>query len=70
MTEDASAHMNSYCTASLIDLLNEIAEFLEMHYDADGSSEGYKPNHAMRLYIAVEEELERLKRSSATGGEG
>jgi hypothetical protein len=51
----------------VIDLLNDVAEFLEGQSDVDDGSYGEQvPNRAMSLLTAVEQEIERLKCSIAT----
>lgn len=45
----------------IADLLNEIAEYLEPEMDADGGPDGYKPNRAMQLHTAVEQQLQRIQ---------
>jgi hypothetical protein len=46
----------------IIDLLNDVAEFLEGQSDVDDGSYGEQvPNRAMSLLMAVEQEIERLK---------
>ena len=53
-----------------IDLLNELAEFLEGQQDVvDGSYGEPQPNKAMSLLGAVEGEIERLKRSPGPNDE-
>ena len=54
-----------------IDLLNDIAEFLEQYADYDGGPEGYTANQAGHVLARVEQEIERLKRrqSIATSNE-
>jgi hypothetical protein len=45
----------------IIDLLNDVAEFLEGQSDVDDGSYGEQvPNRAMSLLMAVEQEIERL----------
>jgi hypothetical protein len=53
---------------STIDLLNEVAEFLEGQADVrDGSYGEQVPNRAMSLMAEVELTIERLKRDSRLG---
>jgi hypothetical protein len=55
---------------STIDLLNEVAEFLEGQADVrDGAYGEQVPNQAMHLQNSVEREIERLKRSSGPSRE-
>jgi hypothetical protein len=57
---------NSY--GSTIDLLNDVAEFLEGQADVrDGSYGEQVPNRAMSLMAEVELTIERLKRDSRLG---
>jgi hypothetical protein len=57
-------------TDSTIDLLNEVAEFLEGQADVrDGSYGEQVPNRAMSLMAEVELTIERLKRDSRLGPE-
>jgi hypothetical protein len=59
---------NSY--GSTIDLLNDVAEFLEGQADVrDGSYGEQVPNRAMSLMAEVELTIERLKRDSRLGPE-
>jgi hypothetical protein len=60
--EEAVTHPHSYTV--ILDLLNEVADFLEDYADADGGPDGYRPNKAMSLGLRVEEEVARLNRSS------
>jgi hypothetical protein len=56
-------------TDRMIDLLNDVAEFLEGQSDVDDGSYGEPvPNRAMSLLMAVEQEIERLKRSNGPEG--
>ena len=58
---EMTLHKDSY----LVDLLNDVAEFLEGQADVkDGSYGEPEPNRAMSLQTHVEQALERLKRSS------
>jgi hypothetical protein len=52
---------------STIDLLNEVAEFLEGQADVRDGSDGPRPNKAMELMARAEIEIERLKRASLSG---
>jgi hypothetical protein len=56
-------------TDSTIDLLNEVAEFLEGQADVRDGSDGPRPNKAMELMARAEIEIERLKRASLRGPE-
>jgi hypothetical protein len=58
---------NSY--GSTIDLLNDVAEFLEGQADVRDGSDGPRPNKAMELMARAEIEIERLKRASLRGPE-
>jgi hypothetical protein len=59
--------MTNASTDRTIDLLNDVAEFLEGQSDVDDGSYGEQvPNRAMSLLMDVEQEIERLKRSIAT----
>jgi rhamnose utilization protein RhaD (predicted bifunctional aldolase and dehydrogenase) len=61
---------NSDSYGSTIDLLNEVAEFLEGQADVrDGSYGEQVPNRAMSLMAEVELTIERLKRDSLRGPE-
>lgn len=54
-----------------VDLLNEIAEFLENQSDVvDGSYGEPHPNRAMSLLQQVDQHIEWLKRHSATDYSG
>jgi hypothetical protein len=52
---------------STIDLLNDVAEFLEGQADVRDGSDGPRPNKAMELMARAEIEIERLKRDSRRG---
>ena len=49
---------------SAIDLLNELAEFLEGQQDVTDGSDGPRPNRAMSLLQAVDDEIRRLKNAA------
>jgi hypothetical protein len=58
---------NNASTDSTIDLLNDVAEFLEGQADVRDGSDGPRPNKAMELMARAEIEIERLKRASLRG---
>jgi hypothetical protein len=60
---------NNASTDSTIDLLNDVAEFLEGQADVRDGSDGPRPNKAMELMARAEIEIERLKRASLRGPE-
>ena len=50
----------------LLELMDEIEEYLEEHADADGRSDGsFIPNDAMRLLIQVKYAVALLKQEKA-----
>jgi rhamnose utilization protein RhaD (predicted bifunctional aldolase and dehydrogenase) len=67
VTEANMHNRDSY--GSTIDLLNEVAEFLEGQADVRDGSDGPRPNKAMELMARAEIEIERLKRASLRGPE-
>jgi hypothetical protein len=63
-------HQSGSPYVQTIDLLNEIAEFLENQSDVvDGSYGEPHPNRAMSLLALVDEHIEWLKRASPTATE-
>lgn len=59
---------NSY-SGAIIDILNEVAEFLEDRQDVVDGADGPRPNKAMSLLIEVEGMIDTLKRQSGPNGE-
>ena len=51
----------SYPHSYTVDLLTDVAEFLDGQASADGTPDGYRPNRAMQLLQDVEQALERIK---------
>jgi hypothetical protein len=44
----------------LIDLLHRLHEYMENRSDADGDSEGYRPNEEMSLSVEISDMLYKL----------
>lgn len=65
MNPNGTIQVSRLVLNDIIEALTQVAEYLEPKMDADGDSEGYRPNTEMQLYTLCAAALEGLPGSGA-----